>query len=74
MTMEASRSPPSKRLVNDDYPAPEAGSFDKERHVRTAAVKLRAGLTSTKEARFDYLNNCADSQKANEVFILQGSN
>ena len=74
MTMEPSRSPPSTRLVNDDYPAPEAGTFDKERHIRTAAVRLRAGLNSTKDARSDYRNNCADAQKANEVFILQGSN
>ena len=74
MTMEVSRSPPSTRLVNDDYPNPEAGTFDKERHVRTAAVRLRAGLNSTKESRQDYRNNCADAQKANEVFILQGSN
>ena len=73
MTMQVSSSP-TTRLINEDYPPPEAGTFDKERHQLTAACRLRAGYQTTKDARSDYIKNCADSLKANEVFMLQGSN
>ena len=74
MTVDASASTsPATRLVNEDYPAPEAGTFDKQKHHRTAAVRLRAGLVNTKAAHADYKKNCDDSLKANEVFIIHGS-
>ena len=62
------------KVSGADYPPPNAASFDKERHRRTAEYRLREGVNSTKDSRAGYFKNRQDAQKANEVFILHGSN
>ena len=58
-----------------DYPtaADQSLMYDKARQDRTAAVRLRTGYASTKDSRYSYLKNKADAIKANECFILNGS-